>query len=684
MATTQSETLLDVADEFFRQYYRDDIAELAQNYPNEQTSLTVDWMDIFRFDTDLVDDMRIKPDEVRETFEEALARHDLPVEAGLDDATVRITNVPEHHVYPVGAHRSERIGEYIGVSGQIQKQTDVVPRPRTAAFECQRCGTTVTIPQPGGDLEEPHECTGCERQGPFRLDEDATDWQDFQLIRLQLPPEQAKGGQSPTLDVELTGDLVGSVDAGDRVTVGGKLTVEDGDGAAFDPLLEGNSITIDETDYEDVNVDDHLEAIHELVSGERGDPYDLLADSIGPDIHGMDTIKLALGLQLFGGPRLEKPDGTHKRGDFHILLLGDPGTAKSSLLKDVEQKAPRSTYASGKGATAAGLTAAAVSDDFSNQDWSLEAGALVQADKGIACVDEIDKVSEDAVASMHEALSHQTVHVNKAGINAHLPTRTALLAAGNPEYGRFRPDRPVGEQIDLGPTLLSRFDLMFMIDDAPDADRDAEIIEGMIESARAAAHYTEHGEAADVDDIEPAVDRDVLRAWVAHAKQSTIPTIEDSAVAEELKESFHSLRQANGDSDVDSPVPVTHRKLEAHRRIAQASARVRLSDTVEMQDIERAKELVGQSLRDVGMDPDTGQFDADIVETGTAQSQKDRIEWVKAFIAEQEGADPIGHETVVENAADADIDRGDAEYAIEKLKNKGEIYESKTDYYRTS
>jgi replicative DNA helicase Mcm len=685
MATTSnSTTLLDTVQEFFESYYHEEIAELAQKYPSEQQSLTVDWMDLFRFDPDLVDDYRTNPAEVQDHLNETLANYELPVDINLEGAVVRVTNVPESQTYQVGEYRSAQIGEFLGVAGQVQKQTDIVPRPVVAAFECQRCGSPARIPQTGSELQEPHECPGCERQGPFELDRAGTDWEDYQLCRLQLPPEQTKGGQSPTLDVELTGDLVGEVDPGDRATIGGELTVEESDDVTFEPKIDANSVSIDETDYEDINIDEHLETIHDIVNGDRGDPYDLLVESIGPDIQGMDTIKLALGLQLFGGPRLEKPDGTHKRGDFHILLLGDPGTAKSSLLKDVEQKAPRSTYASGKGATAAGLTAAAVSDDFSNQDWSLEAGALVQADKGIACVDEIDKVNEDAVASMHEALSHQTVHVNKAGINAHLPTRTALLAAGNPEYGRFRHDRSIGEQIDLGPTLLSRFDLMFMIDDSPDPERDAEIIEGMIESARAAAHYTEHGETAATDSIEPAVDREVLRAWVAHAKQSTIPTIEDAEVAQELKESFHALRQANGDDETDGPVPVTHRKLEAHRRVAQASARVRLSDTVEMQDIDRAKELIGRSLQDVGMDPHTGQFDADIIETGEPQSQKDRIEWVAEYIQEQAGADPVGHETIVEDGNDIGLDRSDVEYAIKKLKSKGEIYEAASEQYRYS
>jgi len=311
---------------------------------------------------------------------------------------------------------------------------------------------------------------------------------------------------------------------------------------------------------------------------------------------------------------------------------------------------------------------------------------MVLADNGVACIDEIDKVKEDAVASLHDALSQQQVHINKAGINTHLHTRTSLLAAGNPKHGRFVDHQTVADQIDLGPTILSRFDLMFMLDDSPDAARDAEIIENMIESRQKATRYTDPNYTADdgeFADITPVVATPVLRAWVAHAKQHVYPSIEDRKVAEELAESFQRLRLSNGE-DGDSPVPVTFRRLEGYQRLAQASARVRLSETVEQQDIDRAKRLIARSMRDVGMDPDSKQFDADIVETGQTRTQEERVAFIENYIIQHEGVDAVPKSDLIDAATENGIGEAEAEHEIDKLKAAGEIYEPESDHYRTT
>jgi replicative DNA helicase Mcm len=660
---------------FLRDYYSEEIGQLAQRYPREQRSLYVNYDDVYRFDPDLADDLVNHPREMQEQFDEALSLYDLPVAVNLDDAHVRFYNLPETETFEVAeVSRHENIGSLLDIRGQVQKVSGVKPRVLEAVFECQRCGTQTSIPQSGDSLQEPHECQGCERQGPFALDAGASTWTDHQYARLQQPPEKTKGGDAQNVDVHLEGDLIEEFDAGDRVTLTGVLDIEEpgqDQNRDFDTTVDGRAVVKEESDYEDIDVEEHLDEIEAIANGERGDPYDLLVESINPKHRGDEDVKLAVALQLFGGWAHEYPDGSRDRGDWHMLLLGDPGCGKSTFLRYVDQIAPRSTYASGKGATAAGMTAAAVSDDFGDTEWGLEAGALVLADGGIACVDEIDKMQPDAVSSMHDALESQQVHVNKAGINATLNARTSLLAAGNPKEGRFNKYRPYGEQIDLGPTLLSRFDLMFMVSDQPDPEKDADVVDHMVQSRQAAGRYTRGEELSEEEQnrVEPAIDRGVMRAYVAHAKETCYPVIEDNEVAERLKEFFVGFRAGAGDEDDDSPVPVTFRQVEGIQRLAESSARVRLSDTVELEDVERAIQLVTKSMKQVGYDPESGEFDADIIETGQSKSQRDRRQTIVAVLEELDGA-PLD-----ELAEAVSFDRDKVEHDVGALREKGRIYE---------
>lgn len=661
---------------FLRNYYRQEVAQLAQRFPKDQKSLRVDFSDLRRHDPDLADDLRQHPDEFLDYFSEALTLYDLPVDVDLSDAEVRVYNLPESYLMDVPeVSRHENINTLLDVRGQIQKITKIYPQPTNAAFECLRCGTITNIPQTKYSLQDPHECQGCERQGPFRLDERKTDFTNHQVARIQQPPERTKGGDGESIDAHLYGDLTDELVAGDRVTLTGILDIEDIDNDQsldFDTAIDTRAIVREESDYEDINVDEHRDEIEAIANGEEGDPYELLVDSINPEHKGDDDVKLAIALQMFGG----WSRGGQKRGDSHILLMGDPGCGKSTFLQAVDGLAPRSTYASGKGATAAGMTAAAVPDDFGDSEWSLEAGALVLADGGVACIDEIDKVPENAVSSLHDALESQKVRVNKAGINATLNSRTALLAAGNPEHGRFDPYQSRAEQIDLGPTLMSRFDLMFMVSDSPDEDQDREVIDHMMRSRRAAAKK-ELGEELTEEErqsIEPAISEDVLRAYIALAKEEVTPYIraENSEAQEYLREQFLELRLANSNEE-DNPVPVTYRQEEAIERLAEASARVRLSDEVTKEDVDRALSLVRKSMQQVGIDPETGELDADVIETGQSKSRRDRMKQLYAIIEDQDGT------TIEELTEIVDEDQDKVEYAIQKLKNRGQVYEPQDD-----
>ena len=398
MAQAQNQELTERFIQFYRNYYRDAIGRLAQNYPNEQRSLYIDYDDLYRFDTDLADDYLNQPDQLREYAEEALRLYDLPADVKLGKAHVRLRNIDRNvDIRSIRVH-DDHIGKLISVSGIVRKATDVRPKITEAAFECQRCGTMTYIPQSDGNFQEPHECQGCERQGPFRVNFDQSEFIDAQKVRVQESPEGLRGGETPqSIDINIEDDITGEVTAGDHVTVTGVLHIEQQKSgqeksAIFDLYMDGVAIDIEDEEFEDMDItDEDKQQIVELSN--RDTIYEDMVASVAPAIYGYDEEKLAMILQLFSGVTKNLPDGSRIRGDLHMLLIGDPGTGKSQMISYIQNIAPRSVYTSGKGSSSAGLTAAAVRDDFGDgQQWTLEAGALVLADKGIAAVDELDKM----------------------------------------------------------------------------------------------------------------------------------------------------------------------------------------------------------------------------------------------------------------------------------------------------
>ncbi|QRV16723.1 helix-turn-helix domain-containing protein [Haloterrigena salifodinae] len=1172
MAQAGNSELVDSFEQFFRNYYDNEIKQLAQQYPNEQRSLHVDWQDLYRYDPDLADDFLAQPEQLQRYAEEALRLYDLPIDVSLGQAHVRIRNLQETESPEIREIRARDMNSLVQVRGIVRKATDVRPKIEEAAFECQLCGTLTRVPQSSGDFQEPHECQGCERQGPFRVNFDQSEFVDSQKLRIQESPEGLRGGETPqSLDVHVEDDITGEVTPGDHVSATGVLRLEQqGDqqekSPVFDFYMEGMSVDIDEEQFEDMDItDEDKKEIYEISN--QDDVYDEMIASIAPSIYGYEQEKLAMILQLFSGVTKQLPDGSRIRGDLHMLLIGDPGTGKcvrgdtkvtladgqdvpirdlvesnlddpkpiddgwydkidlevpslqddgsvalqrattvwkreapeqmyriqtssgrelevtpshplfvqgdgqfkpvvaeeltdgqfiaaprslptkgdnsididfrrsqsrnavqlelpsewtpslarlvgyivaegyveqrddntgfvsitnndravlddaaealekldlnttergpheskdarellcsagefvsflealepcilqssdeqcvpdaifkasestkseflkafiegeghvsesqreisvasmsrellenvrtlllsigirsqtherqngsyrlrisggdfekyvsrigfvterkqeaalayadttgntnldivpglgsdlrqireslsltqaecglprstyqhyergsrnpsrqslreivsafkdalpakanqgedsaiadggsveasiaaleqfvdgdvyweriesidrvkpdydwvydleiegthnyvsegvishnSQMLGYIQNIAPRSVYTSGKGSSSAGLTAAAVRDDFGDgQQWTLEAGALVLADQGIAAVDELDKMRSEDRSAMHEALEQQKISVSKAGINATLKSRCSLLGAANPKYGRFDQYEPIGEQIDLEPALISRFDLIFTVTDQPDEEKDRNLAEHIITTNYAGELTTQREEMNSLDisseeidemteQVDPAIDAELLRKYIAFAKQNCHPRMTEEA-QETIRDFYVDLRSRG--TDEDAAVPVTARKLEALVRLAEASARVRLSDTVEQRDAERSVEIVRSCLQDIGVDPETGEFDADIVEAGTSKSQRDRIKNLKQLISdiEEEYDDGAPVDIVMERAEEVGMDQSKAEHEIEKLKQKGEVYEPSTDTLRTT
>ncbi|OKY78610.1 MAG: ATPase involved in replication control Cdc46/Mcm family [Candidatus Methanohalarchaeum thermophilum] len=369
--------------------------------------------------------------------------------------------------------------------------------------------------------------------------------------------------------------------------------------------------------------------------------------------------------------------------NHHNYITDDIFSHNSQILRYVSNLAPRGVYASGKNSTSAGLTAAAVRDEFGDGKWTLEAGALVLADKGIATIDEIDKMDKKDRSALHESMEQQTISIAKAGITATLQSRCALLGAANPKYGRFDEFEPVAEQINLEPTLLSRFDLIFTLTDKPDENRDKKIADHIItthhkgeKTMKPINKEKSNNEEKDTEEeIDPEIKPELLRKFVAFSKR-IVPILTDEA-KEKIKKYYLNLREIG--EEEDSPVPVTARQLEALIRLAEASARTRLSDKITPTDAERSIKIVRQCLEEVGMDPETGELDIDVLATGTTKSQRDKIKIIRGVIDQLEKGKSKGApiEEVLEKASEHGLEKTEVKESLRKLREKGDIIEPK-------
>lgn len=681
-ALAPPEEVLDQLTEFYHDYYRDEIGELLEHYPREQESLHVDYQDLWRFDADIADDYLDNPESVNEWLEDALGMYDVPVDVDLSGANVRVTNLPDEKVYDVGQYTPKNVVDSIAsVRGQVTHRSERQLRIVEAAFECQRCGTLTHVPQHDESFQTPGECSGCERNGPFIRKDDQSKLVNHQYLRLQTLPESSYGTTTDDIDITLTGDLVGGINPGDRIAanslIKGQLKSEN------DPLLklhgEAQSIEKLEADHEDIDTTPYLDRIREVAESSDPGPYEQIIDSIAPSHKGDERIKLALALQLFGGVGAQLPDGSDLRGTIHIALIGDPGGGKSQLLNYVNNIAPRSIYTSGKQSSSAGLTAAAVqSDNFGGSaEWSLEAGALVEAHGGVACIDELDKMSPSDQSGMLECMSDQTVSISKAGINATLPASTTILAAANPKDGRFNRHDETAEQLGIGSVLLSRFDLIFTLSDEPDEEKDREIANHMTRTARVGEQVA-GGESPDEhlkESVSPALEPELLRAYIAHAR-TIHPRLTDNA-AQLIEEEYTDLRDSH---DEGGPIPTTAREVEAVRRLGEAAARIRLSERVETQDIERAVSIWRACLADLGMNED-GDLDVDIFESGVSHNQRQRRQSLKQLVSEmvEESGEAVPREDILDSAEAMGMRRSKAEHEFDKLSREGEIYEPGAD-----
>lgn len=673
--------------------YKKELGEISREYPHKR-SLHIDYREIERFGKAgiaMADELLENPGKVLEDVGEAIKSSQLiRIKDGkeLKGINIRFTNLPKKT--GIRNIRSDDINTFVSVEGILRKTTEVRPRVVEAVFKCPAGHFTVRK-QKYGKFIEPDGCAtdGCTFK-KLELLPKRSKFVDSQKLRIQESPEGLRGGEQPqTLDIDVTDDLSGKVSPGDRVIINGILrsmqrVVKGEKSTVFDIFLECNSIEIAEKEFEEVEIDEKAE--DEILTLSK-DPmiYRMVTHSVAPTIYGSEDVKQAIVLQMFGGIRKEMPDGTQIRGDIHVLLIGDPGIAKSQLLRYVVKLSPRAIYTSGQSSTSAGLTAAAVKDEFGEGRWTLEAGALVLADMGIAAVDEMDKMQKEDRSALHEAMEQQTISVAKAGITATLRSRCALLGAANPKYGRFDMFGDIADQINMPPSLLSRFDLIFIMTDQPEQKRDLAIAEHILKTHGIGELIAQHKKTPipgvtqeyilqQLKPVMPDIDPALFRKYIAYAKRSCFPMLSLEA-KEALIGYYLRLR---GLAEPNKAVPVTARQLEALVRLAEASARIRLSNTIEIADAERVIHIVDACLRQVAYDAKTGTFDIDKVATGISKEKRDIIRVIKDAIRDIGGEGKRASiDQVTDTVTSKGFSRDKVREGIDMLLRNGEAMEPK-------
>ncbi len=871
-------------------------------------SLYVDFTDLYYYDTVLANTLRRRPDEALRAFNSALTNAVRQIDPDYAEDKgeffVRIRGLPES--LPIRGLRSEYLNKLIMIDGILVRATPVKEKMVKALFKHYHpeCGAEFYWPEEGeikDTVEPPPLCPVCQRPGNIRLIPEKSLYIDWQRVVIQEKPEEIPPGQIPrSISVTLTRDLVDLARPGDRVYVVGVLRVAQPSRKTkpvYDMVLEANSIEVSQKTLEEVEITrEDEERIIEL----SRDPWirKKIIASIAPAIYGHWDIKEAIALSLFGGVPKETKDGMRIRGDIHVLLVGDPGTAKSQLLQYVSRIAPRAIYTTGKGSSAAGLTAAVVKEK-STGEFFLEAGALVLADGGVALIDEIDKMRDEDRVAIHEAMEQQSFHPNtlieipglgmvpigeyveslfskyphdiekvgdtvylkklpenlklfttdfsktytvkpsvlskhrapknfvrivfsngyqvtvtpehpvfilsdkgietiraeqikegmfvpaapgtkgsvdppwkklysiytkllsdikcprpltaskeeiimlvdscrenmpqkmlekskrilddiekiagmswhkitivekvenkdvewvyditvnptrrfvsggvvlhntvsiaKAGIVARLNARASVIAAGNPKYGRYIEDRLLADNINLPVTILSRFDLIFILKDKPEPLYDASLATHVLRVHK------------ETEEVEPEIPIDLLKKYISYARRYVKPRLTD--VAEDMLKNFFVEMRRMGAESPEGVVTITARQLEALVRLAEAHARMALKNEVTEEDAAEAIRLMRVFLEHVGMETETGAIDIDAIMVGKPKSRREKMmiidDSIKEIIGEL-GEDCAPLKMIIERVKREGVSVGELEDLLRRMHKEGLIFERRPGCY---
>ena len=641
------------------------MADLVTAATENRKSISVDFSLLDKFDVELADYLLEQPEDALSAAEEAVKQ----IDTGVVDARLRVRfyGLPESKNVRIRSIRAEHLAKMLVVDGVVKSASEIRPEISEAVFACPECGMRMSVLQAERNIKAPDRCEcGCKR-GFTLVDQKMF---DVRWVTVEEPFEITSGEQPSELTILMKEDLTtplmqNRTEPGNRILITGVLkhvprASRDAPSRMMDIYLDANHVDSIEVGWEELNISpDDEQKIVELSK----DPllYDKLVSSLAPTIYGLNEIKESIILQMFAGEQHVLRDKTRIRGNLHLLLVGDPATAKSQIMKLASTMIPRGKYASGTAVSGAGLTATVIREEKFVGGWVLEAGALVLANRSICAIDEFSHVAPHDMIKLQEAMSLETISIAKASIVATLPAQTAILAGANPKFGRFDPYIPIKEQLDINEVMLSRFDLRFALKDVPNPETDKKIADHVLKMR----HFEE-------DAAAPAIDPAFLRKYIAYARANVHPKLTVEA-GERLKDFYLEMRAMSGE---DSAVSITVRQYDSLIRMSEASAKVRLSATVDVEDAQRAINLMSLSLRQFGFEPSTGKIDIDRVEgqrMTSAQRGKTKVMMDVIAALEAELGKEMPRDELVRRAAAEGID--DAEDIVRKLLQIGDLYE---------